>query len=439
MALSSAWQRWFGRWMPSHIKEISGDRERPIQLAYVISVLTVFLAIIMVLDNNLNTLPPEFAEFTQLSIILTAILCAIALTGFGALMLGWYLIGRLIIMLYAIGLVAAMTKMMGMGTGADLIGAIGLVFAPALIFARSELIPMLCSVAVGTLTMILAQAHIHFYGPLFLLPPDELIIIRYSVMAVAVCIGFFVIFLHYSAEIAKTALLQEKERSEALLLNILPPSVAERLKAGESPIADSVPNAAVLFADIVGFTSLSSTRPPAEIVSLLDQIFSTFDSFAAKHGVEKIKTIGDGYLAVGGLVDPVNGHQTDPGKGKAKKRRRPKKPLQATAAMALDMMAYIETFRQEGHGDINLRIGLHCGPVVAGVIGQHKFAYDLWGDTVNLASRMESNSIPGRITMSAPMQQALGDRYLSEDRGLIAVKGKGQVQCFFLLGRTKAS
>lgn len=426
MAFSRQGQKGLRFLMPPHIRTLSGDVQRPVQLAWIIAILTSLLSVIMVLDNNLNTLPPEFAEFTRISIILTAILCVIALSGLICMALNLLLAGRLLIMLYAIGLVCAMTRMMGLGTGADIVGAIVLAFSPALIFSPSERLMTGLAALTGALAMVGVQASLHLYGPLFVLPAGELIIIRYSVVAVGICIGLFIVFLHYSAEMAKTALMQEKERSEALLLNILPMPVAERLKAGETPIADGLENVSVLFADIVGFTALSARRSPAELVTMLDSVFRGFDAIAARHGVEKIKTIGDGYLAVGGLSNLSPEEKTS--------SARHIDHAVNVACMALEMMQFMQDFREASGLELNLRVGLHCGPVVAGVIGQHKFAYDLWGDTVNLASRMESGSQPGRITISGDMQNMLSQQNFGfEDRGEIPVKGKGMVHAFFLL------
>ena len=212
-------------------------------------------------------------------------------------------------------------------------------------------------------------------------------------------------------------LKQEREKSERLLRNILPEKIADRLKNGESTIADSFQSVTVLFADLSGFTEFSQHCDARHLVGLLDEIFSAFDHLANTHGVEKIKTIGDAYMAVAGLPIPREDH------------------ADAVANMALGML---EAFRNvmNKHGlSLAVRIGIHSGAVVAGVIGRHKFSYDLWGDTVNLASRMESHGAPWRIHVSEPTRTLLGDRFRFADRGEVTVKGKGQVRTFFLLGR----
>jgi class 3 adenylate cyclase len=207
------------------------------------------------------------------------------------------------------------------------------------------------------------------------------------------------------------------ERSDRLLLNVLPRPIAERLKQGRTAIADRFPAATVLFADLVDFTPLSATLEPVDLIGLLDAIFTAFDQLAEKYGVEKIKTLGDGYLAAAGLPLARPDH------------------VEAIAQMALEMptaLAAINTAR--GH-NLSLRIGIHTGPVVAGVIGLTKFSYDLWGDTVNLASRMESLGVPGKIHVTDQVAEALAAGYTLEPRGPIAVKGKGTVNTHFLVGK----
>jgi adenylate cyclase len=208
---------------------------------------------------------------------------------------------------------------------------------------------------------------------------------------------------------------QEEARTERLLHHILPVHIASRLKAGERVIADNFEDVTVLFADLVGFTQMSSRMSPQDVVVLLNEIFSAFDKLAQQNGLEKIKTIGDAYLVVGGLLDSRGDHLT------------------ACAEMALGML---EAIGRCGEGDLTLRIGLHAGPVTAGVIGEHKFAYDLWGDTVNIASRLESHGTPGRIHVSESVKERLGSLYEFESRGMIDLKGRGAVTTFYLLSKT---
>ncbi|MBN3910117.1 MAG: adenylate/guanylate cyclase domain-containing protein [Nostoc sp. NMS1] len=213
---------------------------------------------------------------------------------------------------------------------------------------------------------------------------------------------------------ARKAMELAQQKSERLLLNILPGMIAEQLKQQPTTIADSFLEVTVLFADIVGFTELSTRTSPAELVELLNTIFCLFDQLAELHGIEKIKTIGDAYMAVAGLPNQSNDHAS------------------AIANMALDMQKAIAIFNTENNQLFRIRIGISTGPVVAGVIGLKKFAYDLWGDTVNTASRMESHGIAGSIQVCEVTYQLLKDKYLLEKRGLIQVKGKGEMMTYIL-------
>ncbi len=212
---------------------------------------------------------------------------------------------------------------------------------------------------------------------------------------------------------------EEREKSERLLLNILPGPIAERLKQGENIIADNFAEATVLFADIMGFTRYSQQIEPDELVIKLNDMFSVFDELAKKHDLEKIKTIGDSYMIVGGVPLPQSDH------------------VEAIADMALDMQKGIKQFNAAHTESFRLRIGIHTGPVVAGIIGTVKFSYDLWGDTVNTASRMESHGIPDSIQVSAAAYERLQDKYVFEKRGVIPVKDKGEMMTYLLIGQKK--
>lgn len=205
----------------------------------------------------------------------------------------------------------------------------------------------------------------------------------------------------------------ERARSQKLLLNVLPQPIIDRLNAGEQVIADRYDDVAVVFSDFVGFTEISTRLPVAMLVSSLNALFSAFDAACEALGVEKIKTIGDAYLAAAGLPGSPGDH------------------VEAAADLALAMRAAV---RDAGE-PWQVRIGLHSGPVVAGVIGTSKFVYDLWGDAVNVASRLETTAPPGRIQVSEAVAAALGDAFELEPRGAIELKGKGSTQAYFLLGR----
>ncbi|MCI0393476.1 MAG: response regulator [Chloroflexi bacterium] len=209
----------------------------------------------------------------------------------------------------------------------------------------------------------------------------------------------------------------EQARSERLLLNILPAAIAEQLKDNNQVVADLFSDVTVMFADIVNFTPLSTIISAPQLVATLNDIFSTFDNLAEQYGLEKIKTIGDEYMVVGGLPTPRPDH------------------AEAVADMALAIQEIISSFRRDGDEPFQMRIGIATGPVIAGVIGVKKFAYDLWGDTVNTASRMETHGLPGTIQVPALTYERLQDRYLFQPRGPIEVKGKGSVATYLLLGK----
>ncbi len=221
-----------------------------------------------------------------------------------------------------------------------------------------------------------------------------------------------------ASERAEKDLAAAYGESESLLLNILPQPIARRLKSTAGMIADDHDRVAILFADIVGFTSMSGRLPPAQVVTVLNEVFNAIDELVAGYGVEKIKTIGDAYMVVAGLPEPVAD------------------PDETIANLALDIQAVAARFKQPGSEiPVQLRIGLNAGAVVAGVIGNRKFAYDLWGDAVNVAARMESSGEPGSIHVTDAFAEGLRDRFTFEPRGKIDIKGKGEVATSFLTGR----
>ena len=225
-------------------------------------------------------------------------------------------------------------------------------------------------------------------------------------------------------------IVAEQQVSERLLLNVLPRPIAERLKGRQDDviadnvqqvIADSFPEVTVLFADIAGFTRFSAGVSPARLVVLLNEIFTDFDNIADNRGLEKIKTIGDAYMAATGLPVPATDHAVQ------------------AAHMALDMIDALARFNERSGCRLQMRIGINSGAVVAGVIGQRKFSYDLWGDTVNTAGRMESQGVAGRVQVTEATRRRLSEPFLFEERGIIDVKDIGKLQTWFLVGRSSAS
>jgi adenylate cyclase len=242
-----------------------------------------------------------------------------------------------------------------------------------------------------------------------------------TMLALNIAVGGTIVFTLLAVFAAQrrdalAALRQEQAKAENLLLNILPRSIADKLKAETQPIADHFGSASILFADVADFTPWSERLPPAEVVGYLDRLFSHFDDLAERYGLEKIKTIGDCYMVAAGVPTPRPDH------------------ARALARMALDMLEAMRSEEEVAHLGHELRIGINSGPVVAGVIGRKRFLYDLWGDAVNTASRMESHGTPGRIQITRATYELLADEFECEPRGAIEVKGKGAVEAWYLIG-----
>jgi class 3 adenylate cyclase len=242
--------------------------------------------------------------------------------------------------------------------------------------------------------------------------PTEVRITFFVLNIVGVALTSYLL-LQYFVRAREAAL----RRSDVLLLNVLPASIAERLKRSPGVIAESHPDVTVMFADVAGFTQYVERTPAATVVATLDEIFSAFDHLAERHGLEKIKTIGDAYMVVGGLPDPRADH------------------ADAAAEMALEMLDEMDRLRAALCIDLEIRIGMASGPVIAGVIGRRKFIYDVWGDTVNVASRLESTGIPGQIQVTAELRDRLTTRFRLDARGEIELKGKGRRATFLLVDR----
>jgi len=256
--------------------------------------------------------------------------------------------------------------------------------------------------------------------------PDGVVVVFFALTILGVATTVYALLQYFVrareralAELAREhrALEREQAKSERLLLNVLPEPVAARLKKQDGVIADAFAGVTVLFADIVGFTPLSERLSAADVVALLDRVFAGWDALAAHHGVEKIKTIGDAYMAAGGIPLPRDDH------------------AQAIAELALAMGPEVARSAADTGLALEVRIGIDTGPVVAGVIGRAKFIYDLWGDTVNTASRMESHAVPGTIQVTQRAYEQLREQYELRPRGTIEVKGKGPTTTYLLLGR----
>jgi adenylate cyclase len=295
-------------------------------------------------------------------------------------------------------------------------------FSPSAIFTMAAVM----SFALAGMTFIegLAVASLAFAGFFYSVTalwsfPSLTIVYQATWMltiTVFAAIGFY--FLDRTQRIAwlrQLDLIGAQEQIRSLLHNVLPPSIAERKLAGESPIADSFQQASLLFADVVGFTPLSSRFTSTEVVNMLNDLYERFDRVVDRHGLEKIKTIGDCYMVAGGLPEPSPEH------------------LERLTRAALEMQAEAANVRAPDGTALALRIGMHTGPVTAGVIGRAKFAFDVWGDTVNTASRMETQGAPNEIRVTDEVRNALSDRYVFEGPELVDVKGKGPTQVWTLV------
>lgn len=236
-----------------------------------------------------------------------------------------------------------------------------------------------------------------------------------GILAYVSFVGTIAYRLRESHRRARAALREEEQKAHRLLLNVFPQAILPRLKAGESPIADQFADVTVLFADIVGYTPTSERLGPKGTVMLLNDLFRRFDQAAARLGVEKIETVGDGYLAVGGAPDPLDNHP------------------EAVAQLALEMVAASREVPISGSEHVEIRVGLHTGPVFGGVVGEHRFHYAVFGETVNVASRIQSQSQPGRILVSEATSKRLRGKFGLEDRGPLDLKGHGTMSTYWLV------
>jgi len=263
--------------------------------------------------------------------------------------------------------------------------------------------------------MVALRDHLPQLGPA--IPPGRLAlldpILLGGLFATLAACGYYA---RRATLIAEAALDRAHQRSEELLLNILPPPIADRLKTEAGTIADGFAEVTVLFADIVGFTKLSARLPPERVVEMLNELFCTFDDLTGQLELEKIKTIGDCYMVAAGLPHPREDH------------------AEVVTQMGLQMMSAVRAYGVRVGEPIDIRVGIHSGPVVAGVIGKRKFIYDMWGDTVNTASRMESHGVPGRIQVSGDCARLLDGKFRLTARGPIEVKGKGVMETWLVDG-----
>jgi class 3 adenylate cyclase len=321
------------------------------------------------------------------------------------------LLGCALVALVYVDLVVAL----GVTAGVEL-WSIPMIAIPPLLTLPSERRLLIGIYALFAATLILAHAALLLGEPRIILDPRFAALMRATNLLLTMgFVGIMVIFYFVRINRAEAAISRERERAERLLANILPAAISARLKREERPIADQFDEVSVLFADIVGFSGFAAAHDPATVVNLLNALFYAFDDMVERRGLEKIKTIGDAYMVAAGIPTPRADHAP------------------AIVDLAAEMIAFTDAMRRTRAHDIDLRIGIHSGRVVAGVIGKHKFSYDLWGDTVNMASRLQTTSEPGRIQISSETAQRLGPRFARQLRGAVELKGLGAVETYLLL------
>lgn len=378
---------------------------------------------VVIIFSIIVTTPDVVNYFTFDNVVTErAAICALAATllyvaGFLLVAAGRRFAGILIFVVAVFANLAALTIILGTNCGVQyyfIAVGVGTMFVWPRRYKRMR-VPF----AVTGFVLFYAVMHFAKPGPFdgLYLPQDIVDSIFRRQSAGAYLISFALAFYSlFSTETAESALEKEHHQSESLLLNILPKPIAQRLKQNEVAIADGFDDVTILFADVVGFTPLSERLEPHAVVSFLNGLFREFDLMAQRLGLEKVKTIGDAYMVAGGIPERRSDH------------------AQAVAEMALAMREFARTVKTPTKNVLLLRIGIHTGPAVAGVIGLHKFAYDIWGDTVNTAARMESHGVPGEIQVTERTRRLLDGRFEFEDRGLVEIKGKGPVAVFLLRG-----
>lgn len=289
------------------------------------------------------------------------------------------------------------------------------VLAVFFVFPAREKRVMGVLAVVITAAFVALQVAQEFHHGFIQVPEDvrrvQALSINIGVGILIIAFGFYIRSTYRTSELYLEA---EQHKSEKLLLNILPESIVRKLRESPDTIAERFEDCTVLFSDIVGFTGLAKKMSAVEVVSLLNEIFSAFDDLAEHHGLEKIKTIGDAYMVVGGLPEPDAQH------------------AEKIARFALDMLGVVKRYRDENDVPLELRVGINTGAAVAGVIGKKKFIYDLWGDSVNTASRMESHGLPGQIQVTESTYALIKDKFTLELRGEIEVKGLGMIKSYIL-------
>jgi adenylate cyclase len=374
------------------------------------------VALIIIFITIPYIIPYYILGYSQLiGLLLAFVVCMTGVLFFNYLK--WHKTAKMYLINLGCLYITALSLAFGKVSGFELFFLISAVVS-IVIFSKEEIYYLIFSCAEVFIFYPVTQTLYGYVRPLSLENPIFEQFLYYSSVfsTYFVIAGVLFYFRHLNLALEQKV-KEENERSEKLLLNILPAAIIERLKSNQEAIAEGFQDTTILFSDIVDFTTLSETISPGELVKLLNEIFSLFDALTDRYDLEKIKTIGDAYMVAGGLPVPREDH------------------AEAVANMALDMQTAIMQFNENNQQSMRVRIGIHSGAAVAGVIGVKKFIYDVWGDTVNTASRMESHGVPGQIHISEASYKLLKDKYSIEERGLIQVKGKGQMRTYLLLAK----
>jgi adenylate cyclase len=398
----------FGRLAEAGTSGYRRDIKRRLMILNVFAYLIILTTVIFALRYGLT----EGAEYRPLVLINLCIALVVAFVPFAHRFSE--IAGGLLIVVTEYVALTGIASYLGREGGTALLFVIGAA-APFFVFGLERIRLAVAVVVIG----LVLHLYVWFSYPpgSAFIPPNPRILNDLYTQSAITAFGLIAVTVWYAFRLVENA----KGETDRLLRNILPEKIVERLKSKpDTLIADTFDSASILFSDISGFVPLARSLGAAKVVDLLNTIVREFDALAAKHGVEKIKTIGDAYMAAAGIPEPAADH------------------TERVARLGLDMLAFIEKLRRETGVDIAIRIGIASGPVMAGVIGTNKFSYDVWGDTVNLASRLENRSVPGRILICPACRQRLEHAFTFESRGAIEIKGVGMQKTFFVTGQKAA-
>jgi adenylate cyclase len=398
----------FGRLAEAGTSGYRRDIKRRLMILNVFAYLIILTTVIFALRYGLT----EGMEYRPLVLINLCIALVVAFVPFAHRFSE--IAGGLLIVVTEYVALTGIASYLGREGGTALLFVIGAA-APFFVFGLERIRLAVAVVVIG----LVLHLYVWFSYPpgSAFIPPNPRILNDLYTQSAITAFGLIAVTVWYAFRLVENA----KGETDRLLRNILPEKIVERLKTKpDTLIADTFDSASILFSDISGFVPLARSLGAAKVVDLLNTIVREFDALAAKHGVEKIKTIGDAYMAAAGIPEPAADH------------------TERVARLGLDMLAFIEKLRRETGIDIAIRIGIASGPVMAGVIGTNKFSYDVWGDTVNLASRLENRSVPGRILICPACRQRLEHAFTFESRGAIEIKGVGMQETFFVTGQKAA-